>query len=66
MAWLYIRLPGGTVKVKPRSHLRSMETNRQVPVLDLGVIVLSWWNHEHLKQDAAERGVPPPKGGGHA
>lgn len=51
MAWLYIKLPGGTLKVKPRSHLRSLELNHLVPMLDLGFVIFSWWSREQVKAD---------------
>ena len=71
MAWLYIKLPRGTLKIKPRSHLRSDEIARRVPVLDLGLVILSWWSRARMERDLAERGVgaaqppaSPPTGNG--
>ncbi len=57
MAWLYLKLPRGTLKIKPRSHLRSMELAGRVPLLDLGIVIISWWSFEHLEQDARERDI---------
>jgi len=62
MAWFYIKLPGGTLKVKPRSQLRSMELARQVPVLDLGFFVMSWWNDAMMRQDERHRQVLGKRG----
>jgi len=44
MSWVKIRLGSGTLRVKPRSQLRSYETERVVPMLDLGLFVISWWS----------------------
>ena len=57
MAWLYIRFPIGTLKIKPRSHLRSDEVARRVPVLDLGLVILSWWSRARMERDLVERGA---------
>lgn len=51
MAWMYIKLSKGTLKIKPRRHMRSMEINRQLPMLDLGVVVISWWSRKNLFLD---------------
>jgi hypothetical protein len=58
MAWFYLKLPGGALKIKPRAHLRSMEIGGHVPVLDLGFVIISWWSRRHLEQDARDRGLP--------
>ena len=60
MAWLYIRLPRGTLKFKPRSQMRTLEMARHVPVLDLGVIVVSWWSKDLMLQDV-HHFAPPTK-----
>lgn len=60
MAWLYIRLPRGTLKLKPRSQMRTLEIARHVPVLDLGLVVISWWSKDLMLQEARHF-VPPPK-----
>jgi len=62
MAWLYIKLPRGTLKVKPRSQLRTMELARQVPVLDLGLFVMSWWSDALMQQDERHRPVIGKRG----
>jgi hypothetical protein len=54
MAWLYLKLPGGVLKIKPRSHLRTIEIHRQAPTLDLGFIVLAWWSHAQMIRDAEQ------------
>ena len=51
MAWMYIKLRKGTLKIKPRHQMRSMEINRQLPVLDLGLVVVSWWSRKNLFLD---------------
>lgn len=43
MSWLRIRTRGGVIKVKPRWQMRSAEISRQVPVLNLGLIIVSYW-----------------------
>jgi hypothetical protein len=58
MAWFYLRLPGGALKVKPRAHLRSMEIGGHVPVLDLGFVIISWWSRKQLERDARNRAMP--------
>ena len=55
---VYLRLPGGALKVKPRSHLRSLQIGGHVPMLDLGFVIISWWSHKHLEQDARDRTRP--------
>lgn len=55
MAWLYIKLPHGTLKIKPRAQLRTVEQTHQVPVLDLGIVVITWWNRAQLRRDAQDR-----------
>lgn len=56
MAWLYLKLPGGTLKIKPRDHLRQVERNGDVPLLDLGPVIFSWWSNRRLagEMDARE------------
>lgn len=48
MSWARIRLVGGVLKIKPRWHMRTAERLRRVPVLDLGVIIISWWSADAL------------------
>ncbi|KQN72422.1 hypothetical protein DevBK_08570 [Devosia sp. BK] len=55
MAWFYIKLPRGTLKVKPRSQMRTLELARHVPVLDLGFFVMSWWSDAMMREDDRHR-----------
>ena len=64
MAWMYIKLSKGTLKIKPRHHMRSMEINRQLPVLDLGLVVISWWSRKNLFLDEERHRVPIGKDAG--
>ena len=57
MSWVHLKLPGGTLEIKPRSHLRQAELYRRVPVLDLGFFVFSWWSVEQLRRDERERRI---------
>ena len=50
MSWARIRLGGGVLKIKPRWQLRSVERERRVPVLDLGVVIFAWWSEEALRK----------------
>lgn len=43
MSWLRFQTRSGILKIKPRGHLRHEERTRRVPMLDLGVVVISWW-----------------------
>jgi hypothetical protein len=63
MSWIRFRLGGGTLKVKPRSQLRSYEEEGKVPTFDLGLFVISWWSDEAQKRYAGGRWsyrVPKP------
>lgn len=46
MAWVNIKYRGGFIKVKPRWQMRSKERNREIPVLFLGPILISYWRQE--------------------
>ncbi|SEP73049.1 hypothetical protein SAMN05428969_0653 [Devosia sp. YR412] len=52
MAWIYVKLPCGTLKVKPRSHMRRAERFGELPMLDLGVVIISWWSRKRLLRHA--------------
>lgn len=40
---LRLRLPGGTLKIKGRRELRSVERYREVPVWKVGPLYFIWW-----------------------
>lgn len=48
MSWFTIKSPKGLWKIKPRWQMRWAEKHRQVRVIDLGFVVVSWWSHEDL------------------
>ncbi len=49
MSWLTFKTRHGILKIKPRSQLRWAERNRKVRVIDLGLLIISWWSDEDLK-----------------
>lgn len=56
MAWVNIKYRGGFIKVKPRWQMRSKERNREIPVLFLGPIIISYWrveDHPHHVEPVA-------------
>ena len=48
MSWR-IGIRCGLLKIKPRWQLPFAERERKVPVLDLGIITISWWNAEAIR-----------------
>jgi hypothetical protein len=48
MAWLTIRTGNGLWKVKPRWQARWAERMRKVRVIDLGIVLITWWSHEDI------------------
>jgi hypothetical protein len=42
MSWIRVPLYFGTLKVKPRSHLRREEMYGRVPVFRFGRVYLTW------------------------
>ena len=51
MSWLKVPLFGGVLKVKPTSQLRGIEIRRQVPMLSLGLVHVSWWGRETIARE---------------
>jgi hypothetical protein len=49
MAWISIKTAKGVWKIKPRSQMRWAERTRKVRVIDLGLLVVSWWSHSDLQ-----------------
>jgi|GEM_PF-4024277 len=45
---LRIKLPGGTLKLKPYKYLRTAEINGKVPVWRLGGHYLVWWPNDFV------------------
>lgn len=43
MSWLKFQTRSGMLKIKPRAHLRYEERTHRVPMLDLGLVVISLW-----------------------
>jgi len=50
MSWISFRTRGGVLKIKPRWQMRSAERNRQVRVIDLGIVVIAWWSADDLRE----------------
>lgn len=50
MSWIVINTKNGVLKLKPRWQLRTAERKRKVGVLDLGLIIISWWSHDDLRK----------------
>ena len=56
MSWLKVPLFGGVLKLKPTSQLRQIEIRRQVPVLNLGFVHISWWGRDTIAREARFNG----------
>jgi hypothetical protein len=50
MSWISIRTRGGVLKIKPRWQMRTAERNREVRVIDLGIVVIAWWSADDLRE----------------
>jgi hypothetical protein len=61
MSWLKVPLFGGVLKVKPASQLRYAEMHHQVPVLNLGLLYVSWWNRQAVERDQRNYTAPDRK-----
>ena len=63
MAWVNIKYRGGFIKIKPRWQIRSKERNREIPVLFLGPIIISYWriddNPHHVEPVASASTTSP-------
>lgn len=46
MSWITVPWRDGRLKVKPFWQIRSWEKERKVPVLHLGLILISWWSNK--------------------
>lgn len=51
MSWAKIRVGSGVLKIKPRRQMRRPEREHLVPMLDLGIIVISWWDAATLRAE---------------
>lgn len=60
MAWVNIKYRGGFIKIKPRWQMRSKERNREIPVLFLGPIIISYWRTEDHPHHVAAADTPTP------
>lgn len=49
MSWLSIKTGHGIIKIKPRWQMRWAEKMRKVKVLDLGILLISWWSDDDVK-----------------
>lgn len=54
MSYIRLRLPGGTLKLKPQHQLRSSERERRVPVWKLGGLYVVWWPHRFERRSASK------------
>jgi len=50
MSWIRFRTRGGVLKIKPRWQMRTAEHNREVRVIDLGIVVIAWWSADDLRE----------------
>lgn len=48
MSWVSIPVAGGRLKIKRAGEMRWPERERQVWVLKLGSIVISWWSRKAI------------------
>ena len=62
MSWIRVPLFFGTLKVKPRRHLRREEATGQIPVLRLGSTYITWRprNFRRVTAPANEVDIPSP------
>lgn len=51
MSWVTIPVLGGYLKIKPRRQLRFAETNGNVPLLDLGIVCISYWSRAVIERE---------------
>jgi len=51
MSWLRIRTKRGVIKIKPKWQMRSAELAGRVPVINLGLFVISYWNKDAQKSN---------------
>ena len=54
MSWIRVPLGVGTLKVKPRRHLRRDELDRKVPVIKLGSAYIVWRRKRPASVPASE------------
>lgn len=50
MAWAKFKTKNGVLKIKPRWQLRWAERAGRVKVVDLGLLIISWWSAEELRK----------------
>lgn len=48
MSWFTFRTRRGLVKIKPRWQMRWAERTGNVRVIDLGLVVISFWSDDDL------------------
>lgn len=51
MSWITIKTKRGVWKLKPRWQMRWAEQVRRVRVIDLGLVVVTWWSHEDVQKN---------------
>jgi hypothetical protein len=50
MSWISIKTANGLLKIKPRWQARWAERTGRVRVVDLGLVLVTWWSDEDLKR----------------
>lgn len=50
MSWATFKTKSGRLKIKPRWQMRWAERSGRVKVIDLGLIVITWWSDDDLKR----------------
>lgn len=50
MSWMSFKTRGGILKIKPRWQMRWAERAHRVRVIDLGIIVITWWSNEDIRR----------------
>jgi hypothetical protein len=50
MSLISIPLAGGRLKVKRRSEMRRPEREREVWVLNFGLLIIAWWSGDSLER----------------
>ena len=53
MSWVRLPLVFGTLKIKPRRHLRRDELAGEIPVVKIGTAYFTWRRHRRRHTDTA-------------
>jgi hypothetical protein len=54
MAGIQIPILGGRLKLRRKVFMRSAELNRELPVVNVGLWIVSWWSKSKVEQDRRE------------